>query len=185
MVCNNCGTELAEGAQFCATCGTPVVAPAPQPEQAAAPQPEQAAAPQPEQAAYQPYGQAPQQPYGQQPYGQAPQQPYGQQPYGQAPQQPYGQPPYGQAPQQPYGQPPYGQQPPAGGYLAGKDKTTMILICLFLGGLGIHNFMMGESKKGVIKIVASMCFGIGAILAIIDLVKICTDKYVVDPNALI
>ena len=159
MVCNNCGTELAEGAQFCATCGTPVVAPAPQPEQAAAPQPEQAAAPQPEQAAYQPYGQAPQQPYGQ--------------------------PPYGQAPQQPYGQPPYGQQPPAGGYLAGKDKTTMILICLFLGGLGIHNFMMGESKKGVIKIVASMCFGIGAILAIIDLVKICTDKYVVDPNALI
>lgn len=69
--------------------------------------------------------------------------------------------------------------------LGGKDKTTMILICLFLGGLGIHNFMMGETKKGVVKIVASLCFGLGAILALIDLIKIATDKYEIDPEKLI
>lgn len=73
----------------------------------------------------------------------------------------------------------------ASGDLAGKDKTTMIIICLLLGGLGIHNFMMGETKKGVLKIVLSLCFGLGGILALIDLIKICTDKYEVDPDKFI
>lgn len=69
-------------------------------------------------------------------------------------------------------------------YLAGKDKTTMILICLFIGGLGIHNFMMGETKKGVTRIIASCLCGLGGILALVDLIKICTDNYVVDPDAM-
>ena len=69
-----------------------------------------------------------------------------------------------------------------GQYLGGKDKITMALICFFLGGLGIHNFMMGENKKGVVKIVLSLCVGIGGILALIDFIKILTDKYVVDPD---
>ena len=69
-------------------------------------------------------------------------------------------------------------------YLNGKDKVTMALICFFLGGLGIHNFMLGETKKGIVRIVASCCFGLGYILAIIDLVKILTDKYEVDAEAL-
>ena len=41
----------------------------------------------------------------------------------------------------------------AAGDLAGKDKVTIALICFFLGGLGIHNIMMGETKKGIVKIV--------------------------------
>ena len=65
-------------------------------------------------------------------------------------------------------------------YLGGKDKITVALICFFLGSLGIHNFMLGETKKGIVKIVLSFCFGIGAILALIDFVKILTDKYVID-----
>lgn len=72
----------------------------------------------------------------------------------------------------------------AGSDLAGKDKLTMILICLFLGGIGIHNFMMGETKKGIVKIVATFCCGLGGILALIDLIKIATDKYEVDPEKL-
>jgi hypothetical protein len=44
--------------------------------------------------------------------------------------------------------------------------------------------MMGETKKGIVKIVASLCFGIGAILALIDFIKILTDKYVVNPDAM-
>lgn len=70
----------------------------------------------------------------------------------------------------------------AAGNLAGKDKVTMALICFFLGGWGIHNFMMGESKKGIVKIVLTFCFGIGAILALIDFIRILTDSYVVDPS---
>lgn len=69
-----------------------------------------------------------------------------------------------------------------GEYLNGKDKITIALICFFLGGIGIHNFILGETKKGVVKIVLSFCFGIGAILALIDFIKILMDKYEVDPD---
>lgn len=69
-----------------------------------------------------------------------------------------------------------------GGNLNGKDKITMALICFFFGGLGIHNFMMGESKKGVTKIVLTMLCGLGAIFALIDFIKILTDKYEYDPT---
>ena len=58
----------------------------------------------------------------------------------------------------------------------------MALICFFLGGLGIHNFMMGETKKGIVKIVLSLCLGIGGIIALIDFIKILMDKYVIDPE---
>ena len=61
--------------------------------------------------------------------------------------------------------------------LNGQDKMTMALVCFFLGGLGIHNFMMGEKKRGIIKIVLSLLCGIGGILALIDFIKILTDKY--------
>lgn len=70
----------------------------------------------------------------------------------------------------------------AGAYLNGKDKITIALICFFLGGLGIHNFMLGETKKGVVKIVLSPCVGIGGILALIDFIKILMDKYEVNPD---
>jgi uncharacterized membrane protein YvbJ len=69
--------------------------------------------------------------------------------------------------------------------LAGQDKIVIILICLFLGGLGIHNFMMGETKKGIFKIVMSCCCGIGFIFALIDLIKIAMGSYVADPEKLI
>ena len=72
-------------------------------------------------------------------------------------------------------------QKSAGG-LGGQDKVTMALVCFFLGGLGIHNFMMGEKKKGITKIIMAFCFGISGILALIDLIKILTDKYEVDPD---
>lgn len=64
-----------------------------------------------------------------------------------------------------------------------KDKFKLALICLFLGGLGIHNFMMGETKKGVVKIVASYFCGIGIILGILDFVKIIKGTYEVNTNA--
>ena len=68
-------------------------------------------------------------------------------------------------------------------YLNGKDKITMALVCFFLGGIGIHNFMMGETKKGIIKIVFSFLCGIGGILALIDFIKILMGTYKYDPNA--
>lgn len=62
------------------------------------------------------------------------------------------------------------------------DKTLIAVICFFFGGLGIHNFMLGETKKGIIKIVFSLCFYLGGILALIDFIKILTDKYEINPD---
>lgn len=73
----------------------------------------------------------------------------------------------------------------AAGDLGGHDKIVIILLCLFLGYLGIHNFMMGETKKGVFKIIMSLICGIGGILALIDLIKIAMGKYVIDPTKLV
>ncbi len=73
----------------------------------------------------------------------------------------------------------------SGADLNGQDKIVMLLVCFFLGGLGIHNFMMGETKKGIFKIVMSFLCGIGAILALIDLIKIAMGTYVVDPEKLV
>ncbi len=68
--------------------------------------------------------------------------------------------------------------------LNGQDKTKMALICFFLGGLGIHNFMMGEKKKGMAKILLALLFGASGIFALIDFIKILLDKYEYDPEAL-
>ncbi len=69
--------------------------------------------------------------------------------------------------------------------LNGQDKIVILLVCLFLGGLGIHNFIMGETKKGIFKIIMSFICGIGEILAIIDLIKIALDKYEINTEKLV
>ena len=67
--------------------------------------------------------------------------------------------------------------------LNGRDKKKTMLLCLFLGGLGVHNFYMGEMNKGLLKIVTTVFLGVGLILALIDLIKIIKDKYVYDQEA--
>lgn len=62
------------------------------------------------------------------------------------------------------------------------DKITIALVCFFLGGLGIHNFMLGETKKGIVRIVLTICCGIGSIIALVDFIKILMDKYEVNPD---
>lgn len=141
----------------------------------------------------QPYGQyAPQTgPEG----GYRPQQP----PFGQpAPGQPvYGQPAYGQYQQQvPYGQQQaYGQVPPyaqpqqmpyqqvniqVGGVAAPgimapqKDWLVALLLCIFLGGLGIHRFYTGHIAIGVIQLLTAGGCGIWAL---IDFIMLLTNSY--------
>lgn len=46
-----------------------------------------------------------------------------------------------------------------------KDTTTMLLVSLFLGGLGVDRFMLGETGMGVLKLLTG---GVCGILTIID-----------------
>lgn len=46
-----------------------------------------------------------------------------------------------------------------------KDPTTILLVSLFLGSLGIDRFMLGETGVGVLKLLTG---GVCGILTIID-----------------
>jgi len=70
-------------------------------------------------------------------------------------------------------------------YLNGQDKVVMIIVAVLIGGLGIHNFMMGETKKGIFRIVMSFLCGLGYIFALIDAIKIACGNYIVDPEKLV
>ena len=63
--------------------------------------------------------------------------------------------------QQAYGQPAYGQPFAAG---APKQWIVAILLAFFLGTLGIHNFYLGYTTKGIIQLVLTLTF-IGIIVS--------------------
>lgn len=46
-----------------------------------------------------------------------------------------------------------------------KDPTTLLLVSLFLGSLGIDRFMLGDTGMGILKLLTVGCCGI---LTIVD-----------------
>lgn len=46
-----------------------------------------------------------------------------------------------------------------------KDPTTLLLISIFVGGLGIDRFMLGDTGMGILKLLTG---GVCGILTIID-----------------
>ena len=122
------------------------------------------------------------------------------------PPQQFGQPPEGQpqwqpppqSAQQPEGQPQWGQQPPyyvppqqfpqqpqwamQQPYQMGmqKDWLTTLLLCIFLGFLGVHRFYTGHIVIGLIQL---FTFGGCGIWWLIDLIMIATGSFT-DSNGL-
>ena len=95
--------------------------------------------------------------YGQPGYGQPG---YGQPGYGQPG---YGQPGYGQPG---YGQPAYAAGQPVVGTAPPKQWLVAALLAFFLGALGIHNFYLGYTAKGIIQLVLTITV-IGAFISVI------------------
>ena len=50
-----------------------------------------------------------------------------------------------------------------------KDPTTMLIISIFLGELGVDRFMLGDVGMGILKLLTA---GVCGILWIIDLIQI-------------
>lgn len=67
--------------------------------------------------------------------------------------------------------------------LNGQNKIVLLIVCLLLGAFGIHNLMLGEYKKCILRLVATFIFGLGFILALYDLVKILLNNYEANPTA--
>lgn len=54
------------------------------------------------------------------------------------------------------------------------EKVPALLITIFLGGLGVHRFMVGKIGTGIIWLLTGGCCGIGYI---IDIVQVATGKF--------
>ena len=76
----------------------------------------------------------------------------------------------GQKPYAPQGQQAYTGTIPG----EGKAWLTTLLLCIFLGGLGIHRFYTGHTTIGIIQILTGGGCGIWAL---IDLIQIITGSY--------
>ena len=48
--------------------------------------------------------------------------------------------------------------------VSNKSKIVALLLCLFLGYLGVHRFYVGKVGTGVIWLVTCGCFGIGVLV---------------------
>lgn len=54
---------------------------------------------------------------------------------------------------------------------SGKSQLTALLLCIFLGGIGIHRFYLGYTWQGIVQL---LTLGGCGIWALIDLVRIIT-----------
>lgn len=77
-----------------------------------------------------------------------------------------------QQPQHQYQQPQSQYQQPMGQPITteGKDWLITLLLCIFLGGLGVHRFYAGHTTTGILMLVTAGGCGIWVIIDIIMIV---------------
>lgn len=64
-----------------------------------------------------------------------------------------------------------------------KSKLAAGLLGIFLGGLGIHNFYLGNTSKAVMQILLNfLCCGIGGVWGLIEGILILTGRINQDAN---
>lgn len=57
---------------------------------------------------------------------------------------------------------------------SGKDWLVTLLLCIFLGGIGVHRFYAGKIGTGILQLIT--CGGCG-IWTLVDLIMIITGKF--------
>ncbi|MDR0534117.1 MAG: TM2 domain-containing protein [Verrucomicrobiales bacterium] len=53
--------------------------------------------------------------------------------------------------------------------IPGAEKKIVAGVCgILLGGLGVHKFILGYTKEGIIQLILGLCCGIGGIIGLIE-----------------
>jgi len=67
--------------------------------------------------------------------------------------------------------------------LSDKSKTSALLLCMFLGTIGAHQFYVGKVARGMIMLLLSLTIiglFITSLWALVDMVTIITGKFTDD-----
>ena len=57
---------------------------------------------------------------------------------------------------------------------AAKSKMTALILCILLGGIGVHRFYVGKIGTGIVWLLTAGVFGIGWL---VDIIMIATGKF--------
>jgi hypothetical protein len=60
------------------------------------------------------------------------------------------------------------------GAASSKSRLMALLLCVFLGALGIHRFYVGKTGTGIVWLLTLGCLGVGAL---IDLIMIASGSF--------
>lgn len=59
-------------------------------------------------------------------------------------------------------------------YTSDKKKGVALILCIFLGLLGVHNFYVGRIGRGILFLLTGGLFSIGWL---VDIIKIATGSF--------
>lgn len=54
--------------------------------------------------------------------------------------------------------------------VSSKSRLVALLLCFFLGGLGVHRFYAGKIGTGIVWLLTLRCFGIGSLIDLIMII---------------
>jgi len=58
-----------------------------------------------------------------------------------------------------------------------KNKIVAVLLCFFLGGLGVHRFYLGKTGTGILMLFTLGGFGIWSLIDFIVLISMSEQKF--------